>query len=390
MRRQFVKAASAANMLNAFEAKLAELDSNSKVDSATAVDMLNAFQGKIDELEGIESSSDITAAEEAKPQDIFMLIDYVPDNGENGMEGDDFYSFGKFFAEDIDDAKAQLESVYATEPDRMSHLDNPYVSEYNEYFDDGDEVYQDLHTLVIRNIRSQAEIDADPTEFDEYGNPVFNSTKVEAATDPWYNAAFSFELDEKKLDEVVNDIYLNDTLADEVAKFEAAHDGEVEPGRLALEVGYGLSNDDYKGVPPFTVYILDPKIGTDSDLVRELAIPGTVEVYDQTVESCNQVIGSEAFDLLNDDDLEELEMPDDQTASVNTDADNWELVDRKQIEDTDGFLTDYTLYRNIVTNWYICVYGDSEIYRPEDGDWDADFASVDEAIEWFDSYGLDD
>ena len=90
-------------------------------------------------------------------------------------------------------------------------------------------------------------------------------------------------------------------------------------------------------------------------------------------------------------------------------------IGQKQVKDSDGFLTDYTMYMRIVCNtadWfdflksdraqkgdipeefidgYVFVFGDSDIYDPEDGYFDYECDSEEEAYEWFDSYnGFDD
>ena len=62
----------------------------------------------------------------------------------------------------------------------------------------------------------------------------------------------------------------------------------------------------------------------------------------------------------------------------------WELIDRKHIEDSDGFLTEYSMYYN--GNKYVFVYGDSELYRPEDEYWDWETESEEEAYEWFNGF----
>lgn len=65
---------------------------------------------------------------------------------------------------------------------------------------------------------------------------------------------------------------------------------------------------------------------------------------------------------------------------------SWEELDSKLVKDADGFFTDYTLYHNTVTDQYVAVFGDKDIYRPEDGEFDAEFDTAEEAFEWFDSY----
>lgn len=66
----------------------------------------------------------------------------------------------------------------------------------------------------------------------------------------------------------------------------------------------------------------------------------------------------------------------------------WTEMDSKSVRDSDGFLTDYTWYwrNNNGEDQHVFVFGDSDLYRPEDGyfDWECD--SLEEAQEWFDSY----
>ena len=95
-------------------------------------------------------------------------------------------------------------------------------------------------------------------------------------------------------------------------------------------------------------------------------------------------------------------------------------VDSKQINDYDGFLTDYTMYEEYVIpkdewfdflrkykggskspyelmekwfNRYVFVFGDKELYDPNDGydEFDYECESDEEAYEWFNNYdGFDD
>lgn len=71
----------------------------------------------------------------------------------------------------------------------------------------------------------------------------------------------------------------------------------------------------------------------------------------------------------------------------------WEILDRKSVQDSDGFYTDYTMYRKMIDGAYvyICMFGDSDIYEPSlsYADFETDDAS--EAYEWFESYrGFED
>lgn len=74
-----------------------------------------------------------------------------------------------------------------------------------------------------------------------------------------------------------------------------------------------------------------------------------------------------------------------------SDGDIWYMVDQKRVRDSDGFMTDYTMYRNEDKSRYIFMFGDADIYEPDPtyADWEVD--SEAEAHEWFESYtGFDD
>ena len=64
---------------------------------------------------------------------------------------------------------------------------------------------------------------------------------------------------------------------------------------------------------------------------------------------------------------------------------DWKLIDTKQVYDADGFLTDYSWYEDSDgTN--VMVFGDSDIYTPDDMYFDMTFDSEEAAREWFDNY----
>lgn len=69
----------------------------------------------------------------------------------------------------------------------------------------------------------------------------------------------------------------------------------------------------------------------------------------------------------------------------------FEKIASKQVPDSDGFYTDYTMYRNVETSEYVFVFGDNDYYSPEDGNYDYECDSEEEAWEWYNSYnGFDD
>ena len=64
----------------------------------------------------------------------------------------------------------------------------------------------------------------------------------------------------------------------------------------------------------------------------------------------------------------------------------WQLVDSKNVVDSDGFITDYTLWHDDVNGAWCCVFGDAEVYTPFNSFPDAQFESEWEAREWFEDY----
>lgn len=66
--------------------------------------------------------------------------------------------------------------------------------------------------------------------------------------------------------------------------------------------------------------------------------------------------------------------------------DRYYRIDIKHVKDSDGFLTDYTWWYDAATDQHIFIFGDSEVYTPEDSspDWETD--SEDTAREWWDNY----
>ena len=80
------------------------------------------------------------------------------------------------------------------------------------------------------------------------------------------------------------------------------------------------------------------------------------------------------------DPVEEPEEPEDDENSH-----DWKLIDTKQVYDADGFLTDYSWYENS-DGTHVMVFGDSDIYTPDDMYFDMTFDSEEAAREWFDNY----
>ena len=62
----------------------------------------------------------------------------------------------------------------------------------------------------------------------------------------------------------------------------------------------------------------------------------------------------------------------------------WTLVKKKDVRDSDGFLTDYAWYTD--GEKHIFMFGDVDMYNPDEdyADWVAE--TEQEATEWFDNY----
>ena len=140
-------------------------------------------------------------------------------------------------------------------------------------------------------------------------------------------------------------------------------------------------------------------VTTDSDDIHTFTIPfddiSLDEAHvDDDVDLIVNAVTKELPDVVKSavdvkaslDDIEDL-------TDAEIDAD-WSQIRYKQVPDSDGFYTDYTMYEWIgdpnadIEGTYICVFGDNELYYPEGAYPDCDFATDNraEADEWFDSY----
>lgn len=70
--------------------------------------------------------------------------------------------------------------------------------------------------------------------------------------------------------------------------------------------------------------------------------------------------------------------------------DYWEEEASKLVEDSDGFLTDYTLWHNVLTDKWVTIFGDKDLYTPVNDTPDMEFDDEDEARDWFADYSTFD
>lgn len=89
------------------------------------------------------------------------------------------------------------------------------------------------------------------------------------------------------------------------------------------------------------------------------------------------IFGGYGLDKIHDSYTEDRDYKD-------NDSSQWMLVKTKDVIDSDGFMTDYTWYTN--GEKHIFMFGDSDVYEPDEdyADWVAE--TEQEASEWFDSY----
>lgn len=64
----------------------------------------------------------------------------------------------------------------------------------------------------------------------------------------------------------------------------------------------------------------------------------------------------------------------------------WIELDHKMVYDYDGFTTDYTLYKSLDGDRFVCIFGDKDLYYPENTDPDFECETEREAREWFEDY----
>lgn len=89
---------------------------------------------------------------------------------------------------------------------------------------------------------------------------------------------------------------------------------------------------------------------------------------------------------LSIEDNEEDEIESSVDIDEETEDPKWICLDIKHVRDSDGMMTDYALYTNKDEDKYICMFGDADVYSPDEMYADAEFDTEDEALEWFENY----
>lgn len=190
---------------------------------------------------------------------------------------------------------------------------------------------------------------------------------------------------------------------------------ETEHEQRAIAEELGISLDDAKSIMIDTLGFEEEPMGDDdngfvkaSTYKYELrhgwgpgTLPKEVEVLEHTEDGYKDIVVLNR--PLTDEELSFFDIkPIDASCGVKAseyddaqeEFSKWKELETKQVKDSDDFLTDYTLYESISDDneyKYICMFGDKDIYGPDEtfADWSGDNES--EAYEWFESYnGFDE
>lgn len=107
--------------------------------------------------------------------------------------------------------------------------------------------------------------------------------------------------------------------------------------------------------------------------------------YSDTVSHMQPVESEVEADVVAGDDLVPVTEPLDEDPDA-VYASDYILLDSKLVKDSDGFYTDYTWYQDSADGMYVFVFGDRDLYYPEESEFDFTTYDYDEAADWFNSY----
>lgn len=195
---------------------------------------------------------------------------------------------------------------------------------------------------------------------------------------------------------------LRDAIAERIAELRS---GTVESA-TDIKAGWAGSSDN--------IYrIEDESLGVEGDFLTydELYDLFNSSKGDPVIDGYYGDFDSWLYDTVNSGYLKMMPARDDIGCATNTcnmpatpimgddydidDYSEWYELASKSVTDSDGFLTDYTLYeyqgrRDDVEYPYLCMFGDKDLYEPDEGyaDWSGE--TEEEAWDWFNNYGEED
>lgn len=183
--------------------------------------------------------------------------------------------------------------------------------------------------------------------------------------------------------------YADPIVEEDNTKDESLTESRLDPDNdmMGTRVYYAIKFD---GDTVETVYVEDPDYAGDEFYVAVDKSKELLKDYDvDHVEIVYTV--EDNFDKHEDVEYEYWTSEEEVEENLNEDypntiGDRYYRIDIKHVKDSDGFLTDYTWWYDAATDQHIFIFGDSEVYTPEDSspDWETD--SEDTAQEWWDNY----
>lgn len=172
---------------------------------------------------------------------IYMLMQYSADIGPdtNGMDGDEFYCLGKFYAPSLEAAKKELVDNYPWLANKGSNkytVRNIYVDNYNEYFDDFPEDEDDIDMNPSAWGGEEYNVFPDLTTLVEY----LGLDKSYADDNDDTDLPFDISDEEPSVDS--ENAYLSDILT------EFAETLEVDPDYEVADVGFDILDNGYVAI----------------------------------------------------------------------------------------------------------------------------------------------
>lgn len=107
--------------------------------------------------------------------------------------------------------------------------------------------------------------------------------------------------------------------------------------------------------------------------------------YYRTITEKNEACKCSMFDDLDDPEYITENTYDD-LGEIATDLPRYEYIQEKEVYDSDGFLTQYVEYKDNSTGKYVFIFGDEDLYNPENASPDHISDTEEEADQWFDDY----
>lgn len=364
---------SALEMERAFEDKILELSgvtSATKVDAGASpadshgsvYDMMMAFQNTVDELSGsLMMSSEVVEDDEDA---IAVLGSRDPEHQDklerylHSLIGDltgilnDNGVFGTLF--DYDDT-----NLYMT----VSTEDNPatqYTIPLEDLTQDFNQIDKDLDYIIDGTVGQSSE------------------HHVEASVDVNHEGDADYLGELEQIDQEAGEL---------VQRYMK---GDESPYDILTELGYEETESDFytKAVDKYT-RVFDFRYNGNDMMQDDYYCRYYVLQDDIIPAGFNQTKLN-----LYDESLDPHHLVDevvDETIEGYTDiSTEYTKIRSKQVLDSDGFLTDYTWYRDS-DGLNVFVFGDNEVYGPEDGYFDHEEEDDAAAEEWFNSYnGFED